>query len=139
MKMNNLSQIKLVPITPSLLRVYIRQNEFCCGDIDLEEKIFYSVPRTNKNLFFLFDKKEGSLGLNIELLLLSTYETIKIKFNNKILTCDRLKWLNAGTKSPYCNERVDAQILLPIGMITKSNDYKSTVEEIQQNLFAEAI
>ncbi len=138
MQANVLSQIKLVQITPSLLRVIIKINNWVAGEIDLDKKVFYSTPKTSKNLFFLFDKSEGSIGLNLELLMLSTYDTVKIRYNEKILTCSRMKFLKKGIRSPYCNEKVDAQKCLPLDQINcDENDGIDFIEKPQPNLFEE--
>ncbi len=130
-----LSQIKLVEIEPGLLRVHVRQNQFTAGEIS--NGIFYSAPRSVKNLFKLFG--EPRLGINEEILLRTDFSKIKVKFNDKILTTTRLKWLNLGIVSPYCNQSVDKQILMKLTDIDLDEVEKWEPEEKQVELFAEVM
>ncbi len=115
-----LSQIQIFPVNNNLIKVFVKKHNFFSGWINMENETFYSVPRSDKNLFYLLDRKwkQGCLGLNSELLSLSTYRIVKIKFNDTILKCSRAKWLREGIKSPFCDERVDLQICLPLPLIT---------------------
>jgi hypothetical protein len=101
----------------------------------LNQRIFYSIPRSNKNLFHLFHGAEGGLGLNEELLLKTDFDIIKIKFCDKVLTTSRLKWLNCGIISPYCNQIVDKQFILKLNEINLNDVVKYQPSEIQTNLF----
>ncbi len=133
---NNLKQIRLHLLSPNLQRAIVRQNNFVAGEIDTEKRIFYSAPRSTKNLFHLFG--EPGLGINEEILLLDFYNKIKVKFNDSILTTTRRKWLNKGITSPYCNSTVDKQIILKLSDInmTDSDKYEPA-EAKQEELFEE--
>ena len=133
-----LSQISLQNLSDSLIRIIIRQNHFIAGDLDTIERIFYSIPRSEKNLFYLFG--EPGLGINEEILLLDSYHTIKVKYNDSILTTTRRKWLNKGITSPYCNSTVDKQIILALNEInlTDAGRYELAKTQ-QQELFAEML
>ena len=133
-----LSQISLQNLSDSLIRIIIRQNHFIAGDLDTIERIFYSIPRSEKNLFYLFG--EPGLGINEEILLLDSYRTIRVKYNDSILTTTRRKWLNKGITSPYCNSTVDKQIILALNEInlTDAGRYELAKTQ-QQELFAEML
>ena len=131
----SLSQIRLQNVSDSLIRISIRQNHFIAGDLDTTERIFYSIPRSKKNLFYLFG--EPGLGINEEILLLDSYDTIKVKFNDSILTTTRRKWLNKGITSPYCNSTVDKQIILKLSDINMTDADKYEPITKQQELFSE--
>lgn len=137
MQPSELSQIRIVPITPSLLRVIVKQNNWVAGEIDIDEKIFYSTPRSEHNLFHLFGNP--ALGLNESLLLMTNYSLIKIKYCDHILVTTRLKWLSKGVVSPYCNQRVDKQITLKLSDVNLDAAKQFEIVELQQNLFAEVI
>ena len=131
----SLSQIRLQNLSDSLIRIIIRQNHFVAGDLDTNERIFYSIPRSKKNLFYLFG--EPGLGINEEILLLETFDIIKVKFNDTILTTTRRKWLNKGITSPYCNSTVDKQIILKLSDINLTDVDKYEPIAMQQELFSE--
>ena len=126
-------QIKLVKLNNTEFKVFIKQNNFFAGLINCKRKIFYHVPRSQKNVFHFFGF-EG-LGINEEILLLKQFDTIMIKFKDEILSTPRLKWLRSGIASPYCNELVDKQLILPISKI----NLNEAVDTQEQNLFGEAI
>jgi len=129
------SQIYTKAIGSNIMQIYVKQNNFLAGEIDLSERIFYSIPRSNKNLFHLFHGAEGGLGINEELLLRSDFDLMKIKFCDQILTTSRLKWLNCGIVSPYCNQIVDKQIILKLSEINLNDAEQYEPKEIQTNLF----
>ena len=131
----SLSQIRLQNVSDSLIRIIIRQNHFVAGDLDTTERIFYSAKRSSKNLFYLL--AEPGLGINEEILLLGTFDIIKVKFNDTILTTTRRKWLNKGITSPYCNSTVDKQIILKLSDINMTDADKYEPIAKQQELFNE--
>ena len=136
--MISLFQIRLQKISSKIIRVIVRQNNFIAGEIDLTERVFYSVPRSTKNLFYLFHGDEGGLGICEEILHLESFDIIKIKFNNSILTTTRRKWLAKGITSPYCDQRVDKQIILKVLEINMNDiDLFELAETRQQELFPE--
>ncbi len=139
MKENSLSQIRLQLIAPNLQRIIVKQNSWTAGEIDLTERIFYSIPRSHKNLFYLFHGDEGGIGINQQILMMSSYDLIKIKFCDKVLTTFRLKWINKGIVSPYCNQSVDKQIILKLSDINMDDAEKFNHAQIQQGLFEEVI
>jgi len=133
------SQIEIKKIDNTLLRVIIRQNDFVAGEVDLAERIFYSVPRSSKNLFYLFHGNEGGLGLNNEILHLDSFDTIKLKFNDKILTTTRRKWLAKGIISKYCNAKIDKQVIMKLSDINLGDaEMYEPTETKQQELFQES-
>lgn len=109
------SQVTFQNNSSNLLRIIVKQHNFFAGQIDLTKRIFYHVPRSNKNLFHLFG--HPGLGINEEILLRNNFDIIKVKFNDEILTCPRRKWLQLGIKSPFCNASVDLQIILKLSEI----------------------
>ncbi len=130
------SQISMQELTPNLLGVIVRQNNFPAGEIDTVNRTFYSAPRSTKNLFRLFG--ESGLGINEEILLLDLFDIIKIKFNDSILTTTRRKWLAKGIVSPYCDSTVDKQVILKLSDINLMDPDKYEPEENrQQELFDE--
>ena len=137
MKGQRYSQIRVTEISPSLLRVIINQNNWIAGEIDLNERVFYSTPRSTKNLFHLFHGDEGGIGVNEEILLRTDFDIIKIKYNDKVLTTTRLKWSNEGIISPYCNQSVDKQIILKVSNINMIGVEQYFPKEIQTTLFVE--
>lgn len=132
---NELSQISLSEVSPYVLLVTIKFNGFKIGEIHLREKIFYSVPRTSKNLFWLPAKDEGCLCYNVELLSLDSYDLLKILYHQQVLTCPRKKFLEEGFRSPFSDHRVESQLCLPL---SKINNMPS-VRELQPDLFEEVV
>ena len=134
------SQIRLHQLSPNLLRVIVRQNNFIAGEIDLIERILYSIPRSTKNLFHLFHGDQGGLGLNEELLMLDSFDIIKVKFNDSILKTSRRKWLTLGIVSPYTNSTVDKQVIMKLSEINFNDVGKyEPVLFKQEELFQEAV
>ena len=134
---NELSQIHLEDIAPNLVRVRIRQNHWIAGEIDTAERIFYSAPRSQKNVMFLYTGGEGGLGVNEEILSLDLFDVIKIKFNDKILTTTRRKWLALGTLSRYCSSKIDRQLILKFSCLNQDDAEKYEPPEHQEELFGE--
>ncbi len=133
------SQIWTEFIAKKLERIYVKQNNFIAGEIDHSKKIFYSVPRSAKNVFHLFHNDPGGLGINEEILLRNDFDIIKIKYCDRVLTTTRLKWLNLGVTSPFCNERIDKQIILKLSLISMNDTKQFEPQEKQTELFAEVI
>ena len=132
------SQIRIQELTHTIIRVIVKQNNFVAGEVDLRERIFYSIPRSTKNLFHLFHGDKGGLGLNEELLMLDSFDIIKIKFNDSILITSKRKWLTLGIVSPYCNSTVDKQIIMKLSEININDVEKYEQAKIQQQeLFSE--
>ncbi len=129
------SQIYTKKLGANILQIFIKQQNFLAGEVDLNEGVFYSIPRSNKNLFHLFHGAEGGLGINEEILLRTDFKMMKVKFCDKILTTSRLKWLNCGIVSPYCNKIVDKQIILKLSEINLKDVEKYNPTKEQVNLF----
>ena len=136
----SLSQIRLQKISSKIIRVIVRQNNFIAGEIDLTERVFYSVPRSTKNLFYLFHGDEGGLGICEEILHLDSFDIIKIKFNDKILTTTRKKFLTKGILSRYCSSNIDRQVILKLSNINLDDaaDYEPA-KIVQEELFEELV
>ena len=124
---------------PDHIKVYVRQNNHHSGTIDLIKKEFISVQRSPKNLFKLF--KSPALGLNIELLELILprfgIEKIKIIYLGKVLETTCSKWKKLGIRSPYCDDRVDSQILLGLDLINMIDAEKYAIKTEEPSLFEE--
>ena len=134
---NEFSQIHIEEVVPGLLRIHIKQNQFIAGEVLTGKRIFYSAPRSIKNLMFLYHGSEGGLGLNEEILSLSSFDTIKIKYNDRILKTTRRKWLAKGVLSRYCDATVDKQVVLKISEINMQGAEHFEPVENQVNLFEE--
>jgi len=139
MKENMFTQIQLQKIAPTIQRVTVKQNNWIAGEIDTDERIFYSVPRSTKSIFHLYHGDEGGLGINEEILNAESFDIVKIKFHNRILTTTRRKWLAKGILSKYCNSNIDRQIILKLSDINLDDAIKYEPAEIQQELFMEVI
>jgi len=141
MKESPFSQIRLVELSEGIIKVFVKIQNFHTGDIHLHDfdgrGVFYSVPRTFKNVFHLFGKP--ALCYNIELLNLNLYSIMKIKYDNQFLSVPRLKFMNEGIRSPFSNERVDSQLALFIEKINMNDSEKYLFRYAQQELFAEVI
>lgn len=129
------SQIYTKELGSNIMQIFVKQNNFLAGEVDKTERTFYSIPRSNKNLFHLFHGAEGGLGLNEEILFMKNFDVIKVKFCDKILTTSRLKWLCCGIVSPYCNQIVDKQIILKLSEINLNDVEKYQPSEKQISLF----
>jgi len=91
-------------------------NSFKWGTIIPSESTFLVVPRSRKNIFKMFN----GLGINEELLLILqelSIKNIEVPFCGENLETTTNKWLSKGIASPYCSEKVDKQIILPIKKI----------------------
>lgn len=129
------SQIRSVRLDNYLEQIFVKQNNFLAGEIDHNERIFYSIPRSHKNLFHLFHGDEGGLGINEEILSRQDFDLIKVKFCDMILTTTRLKWFNDGIVSPYSNHAVDKQIILKLSEINFQGTSNESFIDKQINLF----
>ena len=114
------------------IRLFIQTNNFCCGELDPRDSTFYSIRRTSRNIMKMF----LGIGINAEVLTNYNFDFIVIPFNNSILRTTRLKWLQQGIRSPFCNKLVDSQIILPLSKINMS-DLPELQEEIQLSIFEE--
>jgi hypothetical protein len=139
---SRLFQTSVKPISEEKLKVTIKQNSFVAGFINLSEKFFYNVPRTSKNLFRLFG---DGLGLNSELLnIVLPYFNISriiILYENTELETTVDKWCRLGIVSPYCNEKVDKQIILALNEINMkdADKYQQIIKQQNQlSLFGAA-
>jgi len=128
-----MKQIRVIKKGEYESRIYVKQHNFFAGIINSNLRVFYHVPRSSKNVFYLFGF-EG-LGINEDILLRKDFDKIMIKFNDSILETTRLNWFKQGIASPYCNSSVDKQIILPIDQIT----YEDVKDSQEQTLFTEAI
>lgn len=128
------TQTKEIRLNQHEVKIFVNQNDFFAGIVNKEKRIFYHVPRSAKNLFHLFGF--DGLGINEEILLRKDFDVIKVKYQNEVLVTTRLKWLNKGIVSPYCNSIVDKQIILNLTEITL--DHHQPVKN-QLNIFSEAV
>lgn len=114
-----MTQLRIEQINMNELKVFIKQNNFFAGTINLQHRTFYCVNRSAKNLFNLFGKP--GLGINEEILLNDKFDFIVVKYQDQLLKTTRLKWLNSGIVSRYCNQKVDKQIILMLENINMQN------------------
>lgn len=127
----NRTQTRSSFINENIEQIFLRVGNFLAGEIDHSKRIFYSVPRTDKNLFFLFDGGRGGLGLNSELLDRTDFDIIKIMFNKKIYTMSRMEWLNKGTVSRFNNFSVDRQVILGLSDLEQSQKELELFKEVE--------
>ncbi len=107
---------------------------FKWGEIIPEKSTFRVVPRTNKNIFNLFN----GLGLNEEILFMLRDLRIKfveVPFNNSNLITTLEKWIRDGIRSRYASDKVDRQIILPTAKINLNDSSLNLSEPSQLNLF----
>ena len=108
-------------------------NSFKWGTIIPSESTFQVVPRSRKNIFKMFN----GLGLNEELLFLLKELDIKyieVPFCGEILETTTNKWLNKGIPSPYCSDRVDQQLILPLEKVNLDEIDTQKVSSTQEQL-----
>ena len=89
---------------------------FKWGTIIPSELTFQVVPRSRKNIFKMFN----GLGINEELLFLLRELDIKyieVPFCGNVLETTTDKWIGKGIPSPYCSDKVDQQLILPLDKI----------------------
>ena len=86
---------------------------------------------------YLYSGGEGSLGINEEILHLDSFDIIKVKYNDQILTTTCRKWLAKGVLSRYCDSTVDKQILLKLTEINMDDTDQFEPVVNQVNLFEE--
>jgi hypothetical protein len=127
---NFLSQIYEKHLHNGRIIVFTRINHFKLGEIDIATSTFYCVARASKNIL----RSLNGLGLNKELLSNYRFEFIVIPFENKIFTTTREKWLKKGVISPYDNNVVDKQIILPLSEINLSEE-EEKIEVEQYEIF----
>ena len=107
---------------------------FKWGELIPEKSTFRVVPRTNKNIFKLFN----GLGLNEEILFMLRNLRIKfveVPFNASLLTTTVEKWIREGIRSRYASDKVDRQIILPTAKIILSDSSLNLPAPSQLNLF----
>ena len=125
--------------TPTGMDVYVRQNHFKAGVIDLNKKVFISVERSPKNLFRLF--RDPGLGLNAEILeiILPRFgiERIQIPYLGKILETTASKFRALGIVSPFSDGRIDKQIILSFDLISMIDAEKYAIKIEEPSLFEE--
>jgi len=125
-------------------QIYIRNNSaywenFKWGVIIYESSTFQVVPRSQKNLFRLFN----GLGLNEELLYLLKemgIKFIRIPFKSSILQTTVQKWISLGIKSPFVSDTVDQQLIMPLFKINldEIDTHKVSSTQEQLSLFGSA-
>ena len=111
----------------------VNWKSFEWGEILQNQSIFRVVPRSRKNIFKMFD----GLGLNEELLFLLKELDIKfieVPFCGEILETTTDKWLTKGIPSPYCSDRVDQQLILPLDKINLDEVDTHKVSSTQEQL-----
>ena len=97
-------------------------NSFKWGEIIPDKSLFRVVPRTQKNVFKIFN----GLGINEDLLFLLRdlgVKHIEIPFNNSILSTTVNKWIQEGVRSRYTSDKVDRQIILPLSKINLQESF----------------
>ena len=97
-------------------------HSFKWGQIIPEKSLFKVVPRTQKNIFKIFN----GLGINEDLLFLLRdlgVKHIEIPFNNSILSTTVNKWIQEGVRSRYTSDKVDRQIILPLSKINLQESF----------------
>ena len=107
---------------------------FKWGEIIPEKSTFRVVPRTQKNVFNLFN----GLGLNEEILFMLRdlrIKFIEVPFNGSILSTTVEKWIREGIRSRYVSDKVDRQIILPITKISLAESNLNLQAPSQLNLF----
>jgi hypothetical protein len=108
-------------------------HSFKWGTIISDESKFQVVRRTKKNVFKMFN----GLGINEDLLHYLKRKDIKyieVPFCGEILKTTTDKWLNEGIRSPYCSERVDRQIIIPLDKL--KNDDEQILKNHQLEIFS---
>jgi len=93
---------------------YIYWKKFRWGEIRSHKSTFLLVPRTKKNIFYLFG---GGLGINTQLLELLDklqIQFIEGKLSGKYFKVPLKKWIEKGKKSPYKSDFVDPQTILDL-------------------------
>lgn len=114
----SLTQTSVRSVNRGSVKVIVKQNHFTAGIIYINKKIFANAPRSSKNLFKMFG---GGLGLNAEILhiILPFYqvEKIIIPYQGTNIETTPEKWRRIGIVSPFCNEAVDKQIIMPLDEI----------------------
>ncbi len=108
-------------------------NSFKWGTIYPSESTFEVVPRSRKNIFKMFK----GLGINEELLFLLKELDIKhieVPFCGEVLETTTEKWLTKGIPSPYCSDRVDQQLILPLDKINLDEVDTQKVSSVQEQL-----
>lgn len=129
---SHLSQIYEKPLPNGRIALYTKVNSFKCGELDFTDSTFYSVHRSSKNIMWMF----SGLGINEHILTHYQFTYIVIPFNNVELRTTRKKWLQLGIASPYCDFRVDKQIILKLDLINLSEvELQPACKEIQLSLF----
>ena len=131
-----LSQIYEKHLHNGRIALYTKVNSFKCGELDLRDSTFYSVHRSSKNIMRMF----SGLGINEHILTHYSFAYIVIPFNNCELKTTRKKWLQLGVASPFCNIRVDKQIILKLDHINLSEGVFNQIRrsESQLSLFGVA-
>ncbi len=107
---------------------------FKWGEIIPEKSTFRVVPRTQKNVFKMFN----GLGLNEEILFMLRDLRIKfveVPFDRSFLTTTVEKWIREGIRSRYVSDKVDRQIILPTAKISLNDSIINLPEPNQLNLF----
>lgn len=127
-----LSQLIEKKLYNGRIAIYIRINNFKCGELDPIASTFYCAHRSSKNLMRMFN----GLGLNEELLTQYKFKYIIVPFNTSQLKTTRLKWIRDGVKSPFCNADVDSQIILSLHKINLIDIPDNTIS--QPTLFSVA-
>ncbi len=127
------------------LKVIVKQNNFLAGHIHLNEKNFYNVSRSAKNLFHLLGY--ASLGMNSEIInIILPYFSINkitIPYEGVGLITTVSKWKQLGVVSPFADKsKIDKQIILDLNEINLDDIDKfsnETDEAEQLNLFCEVV
>lgn len=114
-------------------------NTFKWGTIFPSESTFVVVPRSQKNLFRVFN----GLGINEQLLIELNelgIKYIEVPYCGDLLKTTTKKWIQKGIRSPYSNEKVDQQIILRLNDInlSESNSIHYASANNQLSLFGRA-
>ena len=117
----------LTQITLSENKIFWK--DFCWGEILPEKSAFKLVPRTKRNIFFLYGQGLGFNSQALELLAKLNIQLIEGKLSGKSFRVPVKKWIETGKKSPFKSETVDPQTILAI------EDIFSTENSVQPSLF----
>ena len=110
---------------------------FKWGEIIPEKSTFRVVPRTQKNVFKMFN----GLGLNEEILFMLRdlrIKFIEVPFNGSTLSTTVEKWIREGIRSRYADDRVDRQLILSLPKINLDESRPRINQPSQLSLFVGA-
>lgn len=133
-----LQQCQVYQLSPYEYEIRIRQHNFFAGIINAQDETFYSVKRTAKNVFRMFN----GLGINGEILAIILphfeIEKVAVQYEDELFVTTAENWLKNGIKSPFCNSQVDRQIILNFELMNMKNvKLKKKERCVQTSMFEE--